>query len=134
MSQNETMNDKDNRDTQTGDPQPRFALTCFLPCFFTCIQHMFQRSSGASGCPNRTLGKASMLALGLDSVVASLRRCVVASLDGTRRHWDSASDRASAISTARTVRKASISTGEHDMGHRRCLGGNTPCQVRKLKC
>mmetsp|Transcript_35368 Transcript_35368/g.76499 ORF Transcript_35368/g.76499 Transcript_35368/m.76499 type:complete len:238 (+) Transcript_35368:170-883(+) len=50
-----------------------------LPSWYCSRQIEQLLSSGASGCPNRTLGKASMLA----------------------------SDRANAISTARTVRKAS---------------------------
>ena len=40
-------------------------FACFLHVFcmfLTCFYNMFQCSSGASGCPNRTLGKASMLA------------------------------------------------------------------------
>ena len=70
--------DKDNCDTQTGDlPQPSFALACSLHVFYICFYNMFQCSSGASGCPNRTLGKASMLAS---------RRCVVAFASTRQRH------------------------------------------------
>ena len=72
------MNDKDNRDTQTGDPQPRFALTCFLPCFFYMYTTHVPTLLWCIWVP-KIAPWARPRCWPWDST-ASLRRCVVASL------------------------------------------------------